>query len=77
MLKTRMKQPARPLKRPRSLMLSRIALNTLVSKEIPTKKSKMCMVYHYTPTKLPKNDEATKTMIERNPDSYLLSPMMV
>lgn len=77
MLKTRMKQPASPLRRVRIFMLLRIALKTFVSRDMPTKKSKRCIVYHYTPTKLPKNDEITKTRIDRNPDSYVCSPITV
>lgn len=68
-LKTRIKHPASPLRRARSLILSRMALKTLVNNEIPTKKSNKCIVYHSIPTKLPKNEEITKTKIDKNPDS--------
>lgn len=68
-LNTRIKQPASPLKSAKSLILSKIALKTLVKSEIPTKKSNKCIVYHSMPTKLPKNDEITKTKIDKNPDS--------
>lgn len=45
-LKTRIKQPARPDNNVNSFILFKIALNTFVNKLIPTKKSKMCIVYH-------------------------------
>ena len=63
-----MKHPAKPLNNVKSFILFKIALNTFVSKLIPTKKSKICIVYHYTPTKLPKNDDKTNTKIDKNPD---------
>ena len=68
MLNTKIKHPASPLNKVKSFKLFKIALKTLVSKFIPTKKSKICIVYHSTPTKLPKKDEMTKTKIVKNPD---------
>lgn len=67
-LKTKIKQPAKPLNKAKILILLRIALNTLVKRVIPTKKSKICIVYHSTPTKLPKNEDSTKTKIDKKPD---------
>ncbi len=68
-LKTKIKHPAKPLNNPSNLILSKIALNTFVNNDIPTKKSNICIVYHYTPTKFPNNEAATKTKMDKNPDS--------
>lgn len=65
-----MNTPARKDKKASFLKLLRMALKILVSYEISVKISNKCMVYHYTPTKLPIMVAVTNIKMERKPDSY-------
>ena len=67
-LKTKIKTPAKIDKMVSFWALSKMALKMLVNSEMSVKISKMWMVYHYTPTKLPKIVAITNIKMDKNPD---------